>query len=106
MRATLNLMVGVLSEALEKNDEANAAYARAEQLYGDRAVLLSMRAQQYSILGWNDRAEADALEAIELNDQFPLAYCSLGSAFEGQDKVPQAIAAFDIGITNSYSPVP
>jgi tetratricopeptide (TPR) repeat protein len=90
----INLTIGVLSEALEKTQEAKAAYARAEQLYGSRAVMLSMRAQQYSTLGWYDRAEADALEAIELDEQFPLAYCSLGSAFEGQDQVPQAIVAF------------
>ena len=46
-----------------------------------------------SMLGWYDRAEADALEAIELDDRFALAYCSLGSAYEGQEKIPQAIAA-------------
>lgn len=89
----INMMVGVLQERLGQTDQANAAYARAEELYGNRATLLSMRAQQYSMLGLYDQAEADALEAIELDDQFPIAYCSLGSAYEGQEKIPQAIAA-------------
>lgn len=90
----INMMVGVLYEALEQNDKANAAYAKAEELYNSRATLLSMRAQQYSMLGWPDRAEADALEAIELDDRLPIAYCSLGNAYEGQEKIPQAMAAF------------
>jgi tetratricopeptide (TPR) repeat protein len=89
----INMMVGVLHEALGQTDQASTAYARAEELYGSRATLLSMRAQQYSLLGWYERAETDALEAIELDDQFPLAYCSLGSAYEGMEKIPEAIAA-------------
>ena len=89
----INMMIGVLQERLGQRDQANAAYTRAEELYGSRAIMLSMRAQQYSMLGLYDQAEADALEAIELDDQFSLAYCSLGSAYEGQEKIAQAIAA-------------
>jgi tetratricopeptide (TPR) repeat protein len=90
----INMMVGVMREALGQPDEAESPYQRAEELYGSRATFLAMRAQQYTTLGWYEQAEADALEAIELDDQFPIAYCSLGSAFDGQEKLPQAIAAF------------
>lgn len=88
----INLMVGVLYEALEHPDQAENAYAKAEELYGSRTIMLSMRAQKYTLLGWYEQAEADGLEAIELDDQYPFAYCALGSAYEGLDKVPQAIA--------------
>jgi tetratricopeptide (TPR) repeat protein len=87
----INLMVGVLHEALEQPDQANSAYTKAEEMYGSRAIMLSMRAQKYNLLGWYEKAEADSLGAIELDDQYPLAYCALGSAYEGQDKIPQAI---------------
>jgi tetratricopeptide (TPR) repeat protein len=92
--AEIQMMVGVMHEALGEIDQATTAYTRAEALYGSRATFLAMRSQQYGVLGWYDQAEADALEAIELDDQLPFAYCSLGSAYEGQEKVPQAIDAF------------
>jgi tetratricopeptide (TPR) repeat protein len=90
----INMMVGVMHEALGQPDEARSPYQRAEEVYGSRALFLAMRAQQYTILGWYEQAEADAQEAIKLDDQFPIAYCSLGSALDGQEKVPQAIVAF------------
>jgi tetratricopeptide (TPR) repeat protein len=90
----INLMIGIMQEALGRPEEAESPYQRAQALYGSRAVFLAMRAQQYTVLGWYEQAEADALEATELDEQFPMAYCSLGSAFEGQEKVPEAIDAF------------
>jgi hypothetical protein len=90
----INMMVGVLYEATGQPEKAATPYQRAEELYGSRVTLLAMRAQQYSSLGWYDRAETDAVEAIELDDQFALAYCSLGSSLEGQDMIAQGVAAY------------
>jgi tetratricopeptide (TPR) repeat protein len=90
----INMMIGVLHEALGEPEKAAAPYQRAEELYGSRALFLAMRAQQYSTLGWYEKAEADGLEAVERDDQLPIAYCSLGGAYEGREMVPQAIVAF------------
>jgi len=92
--AEANLMVGVMYEALGRTQEAKAQYARAEALYDSHALLLAARAQQYNFLGWYDRAAQDSLAAIELDDSLALPYCTLGSAYEGQQKIPAAIAAF------------
>jgi tetratricopeptide (TPR) repeat protein len=88
------LMVGVMYEALGGAQEAEEQYAKAEAIYGSRAVFLAARAQQYNLLGWYDRAAADSLAAIELDDSLAHPYCTLASAYEGQQKIPQAIAAF------------
>ena len=45
------MVIGVLHEALDQNDLAMAAYARAEELYDSRATFLAMRAQQYEHAG-------------------------------------------------------
>jgi tetratricopeptide (TPR) repeat protein len=92
--AEATLMVGVMYEALGGSSEAEEQYARAEAIYGSRALLLAARAQQYNLLGWHERAAADSLAAIELDDSLAHPYCTLGSAYEGQQRMPEAIAAF------------
>ncbi len=89
----LCLMVGVMNEALGNPGEAEKHYARAESLYGGRAFFLAMRSQKYAILGWYDKCEADARAAVEADGNLPLAYCALGTAYEGQDRIPEAIRA-------------
>ncbi|MBL7199526.1 MAG: tetratricopeptide repeat protein [Anaerolineae bacterium] len=90
----LSLMIGILYELLERPREAAESFARAEASYGDRALALSMRSQRYALLGQFDKSEADALEAVALDEQLALAYWSLGSAYEGQARTLEAIAAF------------
>jgi hypothetical protein len=92
--AEIQMMVGVMHEALGQIDQARAAYTQAEALYDSRVAFLAMRAQRYSALGWFEQAEADALEAIELDDEYAISFCSLGSAYEGQERIAEAIAAF------------
>ncbi len=89
----LNLMAGVMEEALGNRAEADKQYAMSESLYNDKAMFLAIRSQKYALLGWYDKGEADAKAAIEANDKLPLAYCALGTAYEGQDKVAEAIGA-------------
>jgi hypothetical protein len=90
----VNLMIGVMHEALERPQDAALQYARAESLYGSRALFLTVRAQQYSILGWYEQSETDAQAAIESDDALALAHCILGGAYEGQTKTAEAISAF------------
>jgi tetratricopeptide (TPR) repeat protein len=92
--AEATLMVGVMYEALGGIQEAEEQYAKAEAIYGSRALLLAARAQQYNLLGWHEQAAADSLAAIELNDSLAHPYCTLGSAYEGLQEMRQAIDAF------------
>jgi tetratricopeptide (TPR) repeat protein len=90
----LHLMAGMMYEALERPDQAGEYYARAEVLYGSRVAYLTMKSQRYLLLGWYGRSEETSLEAIELDDQYAAAYCNLGGAFEGQERIAEAIVAF------------
>jgi tetratricopeptide (TPR) repeat protein len=90
----VNLMIGLLNEVLENPEEASQGYARAEVLYGSRALFLAVRSQKYAFVGWYEKAEADAQAAIEADDQLALAYCALGGAVEGQGRIGEAIDAF------------
>jgi tetratricopeptide (TPR) repeat protein len=89
----INLMVGVMYEALQRPAEAASYYEVAEALYETRALFLSMRSQKYILLQWYDKGEADARAAIASDGGLPLAHCALGSAFEGQGRIREAIAA-------------
>jgi tetratricopeptide (TPR) repeat protein len=89
----VNLMIGIMYEALDRPAEAADQYAMTEALYETPALFLAMRSQKYSLLGWYDQAEADGLKAIEADDQLPIAYCALASAYEGTIQVREAIDA-------------
>jgi tetratricopeptide (TPR) repeat protein len=90
----LHLMVGLMEEAVGQPLKAVDRYAAAEALYGSRSLFLAMRSQEYSLLGWYDRARADAQLAVAEDRPVPLAYCSLASVYEGQGMAAEAIDAF------------
>ena len=89
------LMAGVVSELLGRAADAETYYARAESLYDTRAQFLAIRSPKYALLGWYERAEEDAREAIALDEQLPLGYLALGNVYEGQGRVPEAIEALE-----------
>lgn len=89
----IHLMIGMMYEALEDPEAAGDHYARAEQLFERREVFLASQSQQYYLIGWLEESEAAALEAIQLDDQYAIAYCSLGGAYEAQGRVAEALAA-------------
>jgi tetratricopeptide (TPR) repeat protein len=88
------LATGVLYEALDQPDRAKAQYAKAEAKYDTRASFLTARAQQYIYLGWYEQAGEQAQAAIELDDRYALAYCTLGSAYQELEAQQEAIEAF------------
>jgi tetratricopeptide (TPR) repeat protein len=91
----VNLMIGVMYEALGRTAEAEAQYARAEPLYESRAMFLAVRSQSYCRLGWFEKGQADAEAAIALDGEFAAAYMALGTAYEGQGLIDQAIDALN-----------
>jgi Tfp pilus assembly protein PilF len=86
-------VTGVLYQALEQPEFAARQYAEAEKRYETPAAFGAARAQQYLRLGWYERSEQEAQAAIELDDQYALAHCVLGSAYQGQGQNRAAIAA-------------
>jgi len=88
-----HLMIGLLYEALEQPQEADAAYGKAEELYESRTAFLAMRSIRYSAVGWFEQGEEDAMKAVELDAEFALAYFALANSYEGRGQIPQAIAA-------------
>jgi tetratricopeptide (TPR) repeat protein len=91
----INLMVGVMFEALDRPQDAETQYAEAARLYGATADLSSARSQKYTLLGWYDQAEADAQAAIALDDQLAMGYLALGSAYEAQGRDYEAMGALE-----------
>jgi len=93
------LMIGILYEALEQPAKASTYYQQSQDLYPSPALFFTVRSQKFALLGWYDRGEADALQAIELDDQIPLAYCALASALEGKQDIEQALIALEVCAT-------
>jgi tetratricopeptide (TPR) repeat protein len=92
----VTLMIGMMHEALGNADEAKTYYTRAEELYESRVAFLASKSQRYFLLDWYEQSESAALEAISLDEQYAWAYCNLGSAYEGQGRVPEAIGAVQV----------
>jgi tetratricopeptide (TPR) repeat protein len=90
----LNLMVGVVNEALGRVEQAGVYYDTAEALYGTGASFLTMRSQQYASLGWYEPGKADAEAAIALDPSMALPHCTLGTAYAGEGNVALAVGAF------------
>jgi len=86
--------IGALHEALEQPEYAAQPYAEAEKRYETPAAFRTARAQQFIYLGWYERAAQEAQAAIELDNRYALAHCTLGSAYQGQGENSAAIAAF------------
>jgi tetratricopeptide (TPR) repeat protein len=89
----VNLMIGIVYEALDRPEEAADYYARAETLYESRTAFLATKSQRYSLIGWYEQSELTALEAIDLDSEYAWAYCNLASGYEGQGRIPEAIGA-------------
>jgi tetratricopeptide (TPR) repeat protein len=87
------LMLGVVYEALDQSENAEEAYAKALDLYGDQTYFWAMRSLKYSGLGWHEEAEEDAKAALDLDDQLALGYFALANSYEGQQRIPEAIQA-------------
>jgi tetratricopeptide (TPR) repeat protein len=91
--AELYVAMGALNEAMAEPQAADKAYDQAEALYGDAARFWADRSGRYLLLGWWVEGETAAQAALELDPELALAYCHLGSAYEAQGRIEEAIAA-------------
>ena len=91
--AEVNLMVGLMYEAIDRPEQAEPFLLRAQELYGSPAAYLATKSQRYLMIGWVEESEAAALQGIDEDDQYAPGFCSLGSAYEAQERVSEAIVA-------------
>lgn len=89
----MRVAIGALYEILQQPGNAKEQYVQAETLYETRAAFLTARAQQFTRMGWYERAVEEARAAAALDDRYALAQCALGSAYQGLGENKHAIAA-------------
>jgi tetratricopeptide (TPR) repeat protein len=92
--AELSVAIAVLLETLGRTEDAETQYADAEARHETRAAFLTARALQFARLSMYEREAADAQAAIELDESYALAHCTLGNAYQGLSDNSSAIAAY------------
>ncbi|MBN1582224.1 MAG: hypothetical protein JXA89_16080 [Anaerolineae bacterium] len=94
--AEINLMIGIMYQALNRPRDAKNQFAETAKLYENEPTFVSVRSQKYSSLGWYNKALSDALRAIALDQRFASGYCALATAYEGQGHYANAISALQV----------
>jgi len=89
----LLLWRGVLYERTGRDEEAAAAFAAARAL-SDAVGFHTARGQIYVRLWQGEKALAEAQALLEADPQSPGGYYLLGNAYEIQDRVAEALAAY------------
>ncbi|MGQ9552869.1 MAG: tetratricopeptide repeat protein [Anaerolineae bacterium] len=96
----IHLYVGAIYEQLGQNDKAAEHFNEASRLLKNPAAYHSalsliyyrMATSGLDVLG---KAEAEALAAVEADDQSAMAHFALASVYELQGKTPEAIDEFE-----------
>jgi len=92
---SLRIMVGVLAEQLGDATTATQAWDRARSLLqGKEADFLMRRGMAYGQTNQFEKSKQDELAALALDPTLARAYLYLGAAYEGQDKIPEALDAY------------
>ena len=92
---SLLIMRGVFLEQLDRQVEAEAAFALARILFNDDPGFHLGRGQVYFRAGLPAKAEAEANQAIELDESIAAAWLLLGQAREEQGQRFAAIQAYE-----------
>ncbi len=90
----LYVFKGVLEEHLGQTQEADQSFSRAQVLAESQEAFLLARAQKYLLLGWADRAMADADAVLAENAKSAYAYFFKAQAYESQDALAEADSAY------------
>lgn len=86
---------GVLREALDQVEEAQALYTRSRRLYADESFFLRLRGQGYLEVEMHDSALTDLLEVMGRGSPKAQDYLLLGRAYAGLGKREEALSAFE-----------
>jgi tetratricopeptide (TPR) repeat protein len=79
---------------LGQTQEADQSFSRAQVLAESQEAFLLARAQKYLLLGWADRAMADADAVLAENAKSAYAYFFKAQAYESQDALAEADSAY------------
>jgi tetratricopeptide (TPR) repeat protein len=86
--------IGVLQDELERSDEAQAAYQKAEEAAGSRLGFLLSRTKIYSAMGKLDVALVDINEALSIDPRSAEAHFWLATVYEARGETAKAYDEF------------
>jgi tetratricopeptide (TPR) repeat protein len=87
------LRLGALYEILGRDKDADQAYARARELLNNQESFFTERGMIYLELNQLESALADAKAALTQNPESTLGYLLIGSVYEAQGQIPEAMDA-------------
>ncbi|MBN1991524.1 MAG: tetratricopeptide repeat protein [Anaerolineae bacterium] len=91
----LLIFKGVVLEALGQEEEAAQTFAQAQELITDPKEFYLARAQLYLRMNQPEKAEREALAALELDEEFGRTWLTLGQAYELQGRVLEALETYE-----------
>lgn len=87
------LRLGVIHQVLGHDQESARAYARARDLLAGQKDFFVERGLVFLEVGQWELAQDDAEAALALDPESALAYLILGSVYEAQSQIPEAVEA-------------
>ena len=90
------MMTGVIYQFLEEKEKAKKYFSEARKRYSSLYDFYLQRGMSWMKLGKFTAAQDDAEKALKINPKSARAHFLLGSAYEAQNKIPEAIAEFSI----------
>ncbi len=94
--STIPLMLGIIYEDKELLDKANSYFERARLLSSQKIDFYNSRGMVYFQMGKLDKAVLDAKEALETDPNSAFSHFLLGSIYEMENKIAEAIVEYQI----------
>ncbi|MEN3185453.1 MAG: tetratricopeptide repeat protein [Atribacterota bacterium] len=94
-RSTPYVIMGCIYEKLGKEENAKAIFAQVESLYSRKSDFLLEKAMWYFRLALLDRSKATIAEILEEDPENLSALNLLGSLYEAENKVVEAIKVYE-----------
>jgi len=94
--STIPLMLGIIYEDKGSLDRANDYFERARLLSSQKIDFYNSRGMTYFQMGKLDKAVLDAKKALEIDPDNAFSHFLLGSIYEAENKIPEALAEYQI----------